>query len=129
MTILQIDVQGTDADGNTATGTIEVEVNEPPAVSPGDAVVTPPTVQASASIGGVTLRPAGADEIAAAGHATPEHRASEAPRFGEKQPSPITGLTNGVLNNHQGATVKQPAPKVTQAVRSMTLLQCTGGYR
>lgn len=57
MTLLQIDVQATDVAGNIATGTIEVDVNQPPAVS---ASITPPVVQAAA-----TMHGAGAIQVTA----------------------------------------------------------------
>lgn len=49
MTLLQIDVQATDAEGNIATDTVEVEVNPAPA---GDVSITPPVVEAAAAMHG-----------------------------------------------------------------------------
>jgi hypothetical protein len=149
VTLLQIDVQGTDADGNTATGTVEVEVADP--ATPAAPPVTPAPVTGAATF------PAGAmeeSELAAAeapepaaspqpvetpeGGAMPIARPADLAPGGEEgaaarlygdKPVQITGLTNSQPTGHIGAQPAAPAPKVTQAVRSMTLLRNTGGYR
>jgi hypothetical protein len=128
VSILQIDVQGVDADGNTAIATVEVDVTEPPATGTGDVMITPPPVKTA-----ISMEAAGSAHVTA--EAAPPDRVdggakmAEARLLGEQQPKQIPGLGNGVLNNHQGATVVTPAPKVTQAVRSVTLFRNTGGFR
>jgi hypothetical protein len=125
MPLLQIDVQGTDAEGNVAISTVEVDVTQPPAPA-ADAVITPGTVQAAA-----TMHGAGAARVTAEtsrplrpGEARAQAQAGE-PRFGDK-PVTVPGLGNESLG---GRRDQDPAPRVTQAVRSTTLFRNTGGFR
>jgi hypothetical protein len=138
VSVLQIDIQGTDADGNIATSTIEVEVVDPapaapaaPAAPGGGTSVVPPAFQTGATMapGTVTSAEPASPE---AHHGVPGHAAGETSamhrQFGDK-PVTISGFTNGVQAGHQGAQPAAPAPKVSQVVRSKVLWKNTGGFR
>jgi hypothetical protein len=135
MTLLQIDITGVDADGNTAIATVEVPVADAPAVS---ADVIPPThVPAPAPPQPVvpTPPPAGAAVPASPEGTEPGTAGAQDQRGmameGEMpvladQPVQIAGLGNAT--GHQAGTVAKPVV-VTQAVRSTTLFKNTGGFR
>lgn len=132
MSLLQIDVEGIDADGNVATATIEVEVIDPGApvaAGAGSVSVVPRPVQTSATMNPGIVETT--SELPVARHpnlAAGGETQALAFKFGDK-PVTIPGLGNGVQSGHIGAQPTAPAPKVTQAVRSMTMLRNTGGYR
>jgi hypothetical protein len=137
--LLQIDVTATDSEGNVASETVEVEVTD--SASPAAEMRARPYLAMEAQAGPPAEMPPTGDKPpgtelggmpeprdtipapprAMAGQANPEARVMAA------QPTQIPGLGNAT--GHNSAVPTSTPPRVTQAQRSQTLYNNTGGFR
>jgi hypothetical protein len=142
MTILQIDVTGTDADGNVATATVEVEVGaplvpgspSPPVAAPASpASPAPPGLPGGQTGQAPHPRGEGAARASSGEEGMPAEARAEAAepeaRVMAAQQVQIPGLGNATGHKTTDLTNAPRPPVVTQAVRSTTLFRSTGGFR